>query len=193
MRRERPFLRRNTKFFQGAVDVACKSREICGGFNASPEDAWTLFIWEETHSSKIERDRSIGMHGGERRSNVAEFLRLHFADEFQSDMKVIRSHPPRLRRKRAKRREKLAETFPHCGRNLQCHEKAHRSRPFASVRRRLAAIVEKMDPHHVQRELRCMPANRFAVAGEAHAALFHSARMRNLDMYRANGFFFASP
>src|SRR5437879_13904274 len=133
------------------------------------------------------------MHGGERRSNVAKFLRQHFADEFQSDMKVLRSHPPRLRRKRAKHTEKLAETFPHSGRNLQCHEQAHRSRPFASVRRRLAAIVEKMDPHHVQRELRCMPANRFAVAGEAHAALFHSARMRNRDVYRANGFFFASP
>ncbi len=82
MRRERPFLRWNPKFFQGAVDVACKSREICGSFNAGPENAWALFIWEETHCSKIERNRSIGMHGGECRSNVTKFLRLHFADEF---------------------------------------------------------------------------------------------------------------
>jgi hypothetical protein len=35
---------------------------------------------------------------------------------------------------------------------------------------------------HVQGQLRRVPANRFAVPGEAHAALFHSTRMRNRDV-----------
>ena len=110
MRRERPFSAER-QIVQGAIDVACKSREICGSVDAGPEDAWTLFTWEKTHSAKIECNCTIGMHGGERRANVAEFLRLYFSDKFQRDVKVFRSHPSRLRGDRAKRRKKLARFF----------------------------------------------------------------------------------
>src|SRR5258708_3768259 len=132
------------------------------------------------------------MHGGERCAKIAEFLGLHFADEFQSDVKIFRAHPAWLRRERSKRRKKFSKILSYRRRNLQCHEQTHRSRPFATVCRRLPTVVEKMNAHHVQSELRRVPANGFAVTGEAHAALFHSARMRNRDVHRANGFFFAS-
>jgi hypothetical protein len=49
-----------------------------------------------------------------------------------------------------------------------------------------------MQTHHVQRELRRVPANSFAVSGKAYAALFHSTRMRQSNVDCSNRLFFAA-
>jgi len=46
-----------------------------------------------------------------------------------------------------------------------------------------------MHPHHIERHLRGLPANRFAIAREASAALFNSTRVRDSHMHGANWFF----
>src|SRR5579863_8284660 len=58
--------------------------------------------------------------------------------------------------------------------------------------RRLLAVIKKVYADHVQRGLRSLPADGFAVAGEAHATFFDSAAMRERDVYRSNGLFFRS-
>src|SRR4029077_18772794 len=66
-------------------------------------------------------------------------------------------------------------------------------RTVLSSLRGLRAVVEKMDAHHVQRHLRGLPANRFTVAGEAHAALLDAAVMRQPHVHCAARLFFATP
>src|SRR5580658_6518155 len=58
--------------------------------------------------------------------------------------------------------------------------------------RKLLAVVEKVDTDHVERGLRSLKANRFAVAGEAHAAFFDAARMGERDMHGSHRFFFCA-
>src|SRR5277367_1023287 len=57
----------------------------------------------------------------------------------------------------------------------------------SSPLRRLIADVQIVDAHHVERELRSLPANGFAVAGEAHAAFLDASRMSKRDVHGAEG------
>src|SRR5579862_4458344 len=74
------------------------------------------------------------------------------------------------------------------------------ARPWESPARRrgarsdslrwLLAVIEKVDADHVQCELARLKADGFAIAGEAYAAFFDAAGVRERDVYRADGFFF---
>src|SRR5208283_1802601 len=53
-------------------------------------------------------------------------------------------------------------------------------------------VEQEMYAHHVQGDLRGVKANRLAIAGQMHDALFHSFRGSEGDVHRANWFFFAA-
>src|SRR5260370_16952014 len=44
----------------------------------------------------------------------------------------------------------------------------------------------------MERQLRGVPADSFAISGEEHAALFHATGMRQSDVYGAHGLFLGS-
>src|SRR5271165_1086962 len=56
----------------------------------------------------------------------------------------------------------------------------------------LRAVVQEMDAHHVQRGLRGLYADHFAVAGEVQAALLDAGSGRKRDMHGAHRLFFAA-
>src|SRR5271165_6531875 len=55
------------------------------------------------------------------------------------------------------------------------------------------AIVEKMHADKIQRDLRSMKPNHFAVAWQMHLPLFHTDRRSQRQMHGANRFFFSPP
>src|SRR6266446_5332818 len=108
-------------------------------------------------------------------SDLFEFGVSHFADEFERDVKILWAYPLGLRRDGAKIADQPCEIFSHRRGNLQRDEEAHASGPFRAARRGFPAVVQEMDAHHIERELRGVPADRFAVAGEPHAAFFDAS------------------
>ena len=56
----------------------------------------------------------------------------------------------------------------------------------------LRAVVKKMGAHHIERGLRSLDANHFAIAGKIQAALFYSSGAAQRNVHGANRFFFAA-
>src|SRR5229473_136639 len=186
MRRKRPLFTRDAEFFRGPIDIGGKSFQIRRSLDPRPENARVFFVGEKPDSAKIERDRLLRTHASKSVSNGREFCFRHFPDEFKRHMKILRTYPARLRRDPAKRLDQRREISPHHSRNLQRDKQAHgKSGPFGAARRRLPAVVEEMDAHHVERQLRGMPAHRFTVAREKYAALLDATGMRERDVHRA--------
>src|SRR5580700_8959970 len=67
-------------------------------------------------------------------------------------------------------------------------ESPARRRDARSDSFRLLAAIEKVNANHVQCGLARLPADGFAVTGEAHTALFDRAGMREGDVHRSDGF-----
>src|SRR6266581_154121 len=75
----------------------------------------------------------------------------------------------------------------------QRDEQTHgRSGPFGAARRRLPAVVKKMDAYEVQRQLRGMPADGLAISRKDHAALLDAAGMRQRDVHGTDWLFLAA-
>src|SRR5258708_30849267 len=193
MRRERPLFPRNAELFRGLFDLLRQNLQIRRSLDTRPENARMFFVWKKTEPPKIEGDRLIGAYTRQSISNGSKNWLWHFTYEFQRHMKILRTHPASLRRNRAKGFKQIREIFSHCGGNLQRNEQTHgRSGPLGTARRRLPAVVEEMNAHQIERQLRGVPADGFAIAREDHAALFDAAGMRKRDVYRAHGLFLAS-
>jgi len=56
----------------------------------------------------------------------------------------------------------------------------------------LPTVIKEMDAHHVERQLRGMPADSFAVAWEKCAAFLDATGMRQRDVHRSHRFLFAA-
>src|SRR5258708_28943712 len=150
-----------------------------------------FLIWEKPQATKLQRHCLFGMNLTKRSSNRCELALGDFPKKFKRDVKILRAHPARLLGNRAKRTKQTGQVVPYVRRDFQRDEETHRSGPFRPVRRRFSTVVEKVQPYHIERKLRSVPANRLPVSWKAHASFLHPARMRQRDVYRANRFFFA--
>src|SRR5260370_5581729 len=144
-----------------------------------PENARIFFTWEKTETSEIERNWRLGARLPKRLANGFELCVSHFADEFERDVKILCAYPLGLRRDGAKIADQRREIFSYRRGNLQRDEEAPASGPFRAARRGFPAVVQEMDAHHIARELRAVPADRFAVAGEPHTAFFDASGVRH--------------
>src|SRR5260370_21775916 len=142
------------------------------------ENARIFSTWEKAETWEIERNWRLGARLPKRVANGFELCVSHFADEFERDVKILCAYPLGLRRDGAKIADQRREIFSHRRGNLQRDEEAHASAPFRAARRAFPAVVQEMDAHHIERELRGVPADRFAVAGEPHPAFFHAPGLR---------------
>src|SRR5690242_20459174 len=137
-----------------------------------------LFIGEKSQAAKLQRDGLARTYLPKRVAGRIDFLFGNFSQEFQCYVKIFRPHPARLASDGSKRIQQGCEILAYCRRDFQRYEDPHWSGPFGAWAWWFAAVVEKMQSHHVQRQLRRMPANRFAVSRKTHTAFFHSARVR---------------
>src|SRR5271165_5546044 len=67
-----------------------------------------------------------------------------------------------------------------------------RAEVSAQLRGLLRAVVQEMDAHHVQRGLRGLYADHFAVAREVQAAFLDAGSGGERDVHGADGFFFTA-
>src|SRR6266481_5069425 len=136
------------------------------------------FVREKAEPAKRKINQALRANRGKRATNALELRLLNFADEFQRHVKIFRASPARSVVSRflsqsAEFLDQGGEIVSHPRGYLQRGKKTHASGSLW----RLVAVVEKMYAHHVQRGLRGLEADRFAIAGEADPALLDAARV----------------
>src|SRR5580693_2697836 len=86
---------REAEWFERLLDGRGEFSEIRRGLDAAPEHARLEFVGEETEDAELHGDRFGGANGRERGANVRDFLRICFAQKFQSHVHGFRADPAR--------------------------------------------------------------------------------------------------
>src|SRR5277367_1703939 len=76
-----------------AIDITGERRESCRGVQARPENVWALLIRKKSQTLKSKIERGIGVNRRKRGTDSVELCIRHFADEFESHVKILRGHP----------------------------------------------------------------------------------------------------
>src|SRR5713226_1897758 len=96
MRGKRPLSPRDAKCSHSLVDIGRQSYQIRRSLDAGPENARMFVVRKKAQPAKIERDGLIGAHTGESATNGSKFRLLHFTDEFERHVQILRMHPASL-------------------------------------------------------------------------------------------------
>jgi hypothetical protein len=149
-----------------AVDIRGQRGQIWRRGHPSPEHAGPFFVWEEVQPTKFQCHRLRATNRLQFTCDLRNFCRIGVAQEFQRHVKVGGAYPFYLRRDAAHFCEKRLEPLPNFVRNFNGDEQAH-GRSRLGIRG--AAWLrgeEEMHAQHVQRDLRGVEPNCFAVTGK---------------------------
>src|SRR5271163_4545037 len=184
MRRVSPRFAREAERFERFFDGGGEFREIGSGLDAAPEHARFEFIGEKTEHAEIHGDRLCGANRCEHGADFGKFLRIRFAQEFQSDVHGFGANPARGAtfgfQALDERREGVAYR---CG-QVEGDEEAHGlgSGSGGCGKKIIAA-------YGIERGLRGKLANALAIAGKAIGALAGAVLVGETDVDEADGFF----
>src|SRR5271156_16860 len=184
MRRERARLAREAEWSERLLDGRGELGEIGSGLDAAPEHAWFEFVGEEAEDAEIHGDGLRGANRRERGAYFGKFLRVRFAQEFQSDVHGFGANPARGAtfgfQALDERREGVAYR---CG-QVEGDEEAHGlgSGSGCCGKKIIAA-------YGIERGLRGKLANALAIAGKATGAPAGAVLVGETDVDEADGFF----
>ena len=122
------------------------------------------------------------MNLAERFLDRAQLVIFNMADKFQRDMQIFGVHPASTAGFWFEFRDQFGKRAPNAVSQIERDKQAHRLRPAA---RR----VEEIAAHGIERGLRGVPADAFAVARELEPALSRSSLVGDADVHQSHGFF----
>src|SRR5580704_1481091 len=158
--------------------------EIGSGLHAAPKYARLEFVGEETEDAKIHRDGLRGTNWRQGCADFGKFLRVRFAQKFQSDVHGFRAHPARSAAFGFQALRERRECVAHRVGQVEGDEQAHGfgSGPGGGGKKIVAA-------HRIERGLRRELANAFAIAGKTISAFAGAVFVGEADVDEAHRFF----
>src|SRR5580704_524113 len=168
------------RFFDGCREFG----EIGRGLDAAPEHAGLEFIGEKTEYAEIHGNRLRGTNGREDGADFGQFLRIRFAQEFQSDVHGLRADPARGATFWFQALDERREGAAYRAGQVEGDEEAHglSSGSGGNGKKIIAA-------HGVERGLRGELANALAIAGKAIGAFAGAVLVGEADVDQSDWFF----
>src|SRR5271155_1061113 len=170
--------------FERLLDGRGEFGEIGSGLDAAPEHTRLEFIGKKTENAEIHGDGLRGTNRRQRGADLGKFLRVRFAQEFQSDVHGFGANPARGATFGFQALDERREGVAYRAGQVEGDEEAHGlgSGSGGCGKKIIAA-------HGIERRLRGKLANALAIAGKAIGALAGAVLVGETDVDEADGFF----